>query len=65
MELGRPVNFYTVLEAARRRGEIAIGYRLAARMQSPENTYGVKVNPKKSVPRTFTEGDRVIVLAES
>ena len=30
VETGRPVNFYTVCEAARRRGETAIGYRLRA-----------------------------------
>jgi voltage-gated potassium channel Kch len=29
VKTGTPVNFYTVLEAARRRGEVAIGYRIA------------------------------------
>jgi hypothetical protein len=62
---GRAVTFYTVVEAARRRGEVAVGYRLAAKAGSPEDAYGVKVNPAKSAPVTFGPGDRVIVLADS
>jgi voltage-gated potassium channel Kch len=62
---GQPINFYTVIEAARRRDEIAIGYRLVADENKADKAYGVKVNPKKSELITFSEGDRVIVLAES
>ena len=61
---GRPVNFYTVLEAARRRGETAIGYRLAAESNDAEQSYGVHTNPKKSAGITFSTGDKLIVLAE-
>ena len=51
VELGRPVNFYTVTEAARRRGEV--GHRLraadAARpATTARNMGGVVVNPSKS-----------------
>jgi ion channel POLLUX/CASTOR len=63
--LGVPVNFYTVVEAARRRGESAFGYRLAVHSRDKAHNYGVVVNPKKSEMVTFSEGDRVIVLAES
>ena len=62
--LGQAVNFYTVVEAARRRGEVAIGYRVAAEAGHAEKFYGVRVNPTKSKPVTFAEGDRIIVLAE-
>jgi voltage-gated potassium channel Kch len=62
---GVPVNFYTVVEAARRRGESAFGYRLANRSKEKAHNYGVAVNPKKSEMITFSEGDRIIVLAES
>jgi voltage-gated potassium channel Kch len=62
---GMQVNFYTVVEAARRRGETAFGYRLAAFHTDKAHNYGVVVNPKKSEMITFAEGDRVIVLAES
>jgi ion channel POLLUX/CASTOR len=59
--LHKPLDFYTVLESAARRGEAAIGYRLAS--GGPD--FGVKVNPKKSDELRFAEGDAIIVLAES
>ncbi|MCL4507579.1 MAG: potassium transporter TrkA [Chloroflexi bacterium] len=62
---GQPVNFYTVVESARRRGETAIGYRLRAHANDITKTYGVVINPEKSNLVTFDEQDRVIVLAES
>lgn len=58
-------DFYTVLEAARRRGETAIGYRIAADAQDADKAYGVVVNPGKAGRLTFRPGDKVIVLAES
>jgi ion channel POLLUX/CASTOR len=60
---GATTNFYTVLEAARRRGETAIGYRIAADMRSSERAYGVKVNPVKGDTMGFVSGDKIIVLA--
>ena len=64
VRLGQTVNFQTVVEAARLRGESAIGYRLAARsLEGP--TYGVVLNPNKVEPLTLREGDRIIVLAEN
>jgi ion channel POLLUX/CASTOR len=62
---GKPCNFYTVVESARRRGEAAIGYRIKAQSGDPERAYGVKVNPKKSDMVTFTEADRIVVVAEN
>ncbi len=64
VELGRPVNFYTIVESARRQGEIAIGYRRQALAGDAGQAHGVVVNPDKSLPITLEEGDRVIVLAE-
>ena len=61
---GASADFYTVLEAARRRGETAIGYRIAALSRSSADTYGVTVNPNKPDQIRFEPGDRVIVLAE-
>ncbi len=61
---GAAVNFYTVVEAARRRGEVAVGYRLRAKSNEPAASYGVVVNPQKSAVVTFGEQDRIIVLAE-
>ena len=61
---GQAVNFYTVIESAARRGETAIGYRITAQANDPSKAYGVKVNPTKSEKITFTEKDKVVVLAE-
>ena len=65
VELGKAVNFYTVLESARQRGEVAIGYRLHELAFNAEKAYGVKLNPLKSQSVTFGQEDRIIVLAES
>ena len=62
--IGKPVTFYTVLEAARRKGQTAIGYRLLAEAGLPERAFGVHLNPEKSIPVTFADDDRIIVLAE-
>ncbi|MCY4418773.1 MAG: NAD-binding protein [Cytophagales bacterium] len=61
---GVPMNFYTVLEAAARRGEIAIGYRIMEDSKEAERGYGVVINPVKSHRVSFHEEDRIIVLAE-
>lgn len=65
IELGKPVNFYTIVEAARQRGEIAIGYRLKSESAIPDASYGVHVNPVKSLSITFTTEDKIITLAEN
>ena len=61
---GQPVNFYTVVEAARRGGEVAIGYRLLAEANQADRNDGVRINPVKSQPIIFAPGDCIIVLAE-
>jgi voltage-gated potassium channel Kch len=61
---GSPVNFYTLCESASRKGEIAIGYRLNEFSHNVNKAYGVTVNPKKSDMVTFTENDKLIVIAE-
>ncbi len=63
--LEQPVNFYTVVEAARRRGEVAIGYRTDGSASSQKSPNGIVVYPDKSKEVTFHSGDRIIVLAES
>lgn len=62
--LGQPVNFHTVVEAARRRGEVAIGYRREALAKNAAEAYGVAVNPDKSEKVAFAPGDRIVLLAE-
>jgi ion channel POLLUX/CASTOR len=65
IRLGRSVDFYTVLEAAARKGETAIGYRLMKHADDSARGYGVNVNPKKSERHTFAENDKIIVLADA
>jgi len=60
----REVNFYTVIEAARRRREVAIGYRLQRHSGDGGRAYGVRVNPPKSAMVKFEPEDKIIVLAE-
>jgi len=62
---GTPLNFYTVVEAARRRGETAIGYRVTAEVSDASKAYGVHTNPPKSQQVTFTPDDKIIVIAEN
>ncbi|MGL5063291.1 MAG: CASTOR/POLLUX-related putative ion channel [Microcoleus sp.] len=64
IELDRPVNFYTLVEAARQRGESALGYRLQANANNRAKSYGVALNSQKDNSVKFTESDRIIVLAE-
>jgi voltage-gated potassium channel Kch len=61
--LGREVRYATVVEAAKRRGEVALGFRdvEGAHDQDPG---GFALNPPKSRRVVFDEHDKVIVLAE-
>jgi voltage-gated potassium channel Kch len=62
---GELVNFYTVVEAARRRGETTLGYRITSEANTAGKAYGVHTNPKKSEKVTFAPEDKVIVIAEN
>jgi len=64
VKTGVAVNFYTILEAASRKGETAIGYRLSSLSEDAKRSFGVKINPDKREEVVFTEKDKIIVLAE-
>jgi hypothetical protein len=61
---GVEANFATVIEAAQRRGETAIGYRQQA-LAHVGPLYGVVLNPDKTEPLRLTEADRVVVIGKS
>jgi voltage-gated potassium channel Kch len=61
--LDRPVDFCTVLEAARRRGETALGWRLAPQARQADRDFGVMLNPDRSRRIALAADDRIIVLA--
>ena len=61
---GWPAHF-TVAEAASRRNEVALGYRLLAHAEEAARDYGVVISPRKSEMITFTAADKIVVLAEN
>jgi voltage-gated potassium channel Kch len=62
---GRPVSVATIVEAARRRDEVLLGYRLRSEAADASRSYGVRVNPRKSAQVTFDPADRLVVLADA
>jgi hypothetical protein len=65
VDLGKPLSFCTVVGAARRRDEVAVGYRIKSEAANPQKSYGLYLNPDKSQRITFTQGDKMVLLAES
>ncbi|GAB4233241.1 MAG: lipoprotein [Ekhidna sp.] len=64
VQTGIPMNFYTILESAARKNEVAIGYRIISKAKNADEQYGVVLNPKKSEEFTLEQDDMVIVLSE-
>jgi hypothetical protein len=64
IKIGEKINFYTILESAKRKGHTAIGYRISSLSHTSSEAYGVVINPTKSDEITFSESDKLIVLAE-
>ena len=64
VQVGQTMNFYTILESAARKNEVAIGYRNIAHARNSSKQYGVVLNPKKSDEFKLDEDDMVIVLSE-
>lgn len=62
--LGVQINFYTIIESAKLKGETAIGYRKNTDALDANESYGVKINPQKSKYVVYEEEDKIIVLAE-
>jgi voltage-gated potassium channel Kch len=63
VQSGTEVDFYTVSEAARRRGEVAVGYRRLDWAHEASKRFGVVLNPHKKRRFSLGEEDRVIVLS--
>ena len=61
VSIERPLTFHTLIEAARRRGEVAIGYRSA--QGGAPHSGGVVINPPLDAQRAFGPQDSVVVLA--
>lgn len=61
VSIERPLTFHTLIEAARRRGEVAIGYRSA--LEGGHHSGGVVINPPLGAVRRFEASDSIVVLA--
>lgn len=61
--LDRPVTYATVVEAAVRRRECAIGYRLDALKNDAARNHGVTLNPRRGDRVLFGARDSVVVVA--
>ena len=60
-----PVDFYTIIESARRKGHTVFGYRLEHLAEDSSAAFGIQVNPNKSTKIQFNANDKIIVLAEN
>ena len=64
VEIGKEMDFYTVLEAAIRKDEIAIGYRKMVHKRDEGEAYGIRLNPNKFDKIVFDPKDTIILFAE-
>ena len=62
---GEATSFYALVDAARARGQVAIGYRRMADQFDSSKAYGVTMNPPKEKSITLGENDRLIIIAEA
>jgi voltage-gated potassium channel Kch len=65
VRLGETLSFYEVTEAARQRGEVAIGHHIPASASADDarRMGGIVINVSKAEPLTYTASDRIVVLA--
>jgi len=59
---GVPVSFDTVVEAALRKEQSAIGYRLHSLKSEPGEMHGVRLNPSRGEEITYTTEDSIILI---
>lgn len=64
VKTGAQVDMHVLIEAAAKRGESALGYRIKALESDSEQTFGIRLNPNKADKFVLTDQDLVIVLAE-
>ena len=64
IENGIEVNFATIASSARIRNEIALGWRRFIDVTQDHPHHGVILNPKYNDRVSFSNGDRVVVIAE-
>lgn len=65
VEINTEVNFYTIVEAARRKNEVAIGFRTGKDATNQKANFGIVLNPHKLEVKSFSDEDEIIVLSKS
>ena len=72
VNVNKKINFYELVESAKLKKEIAIGYRLEMYSRIPSNkinnklaNFGIILNPYKNDYVDFSEEDSLIVLSEN
>jgi len=63
VQIATPVNFYTIVESARIKGETAIGYRVERDAKRANLAYGIHLNPDKTEEVSYLNSDKIILLA--
>ncbi|HCR49397.1 MAG TPA: potassium transporter TrkA [Bacteroidetes bacterium] len=63
VETQKDLSFYTVVEAAKARNEIAIGWRRQADAEKRDRGFGIQLNPPKTTRLNLKPDDALIVLA--
>ncbi|WP_303869016.1 hypothetical protein [Acetobacterium wieringae] len=64
LQPGKTVHYYSLVEAAKRKNEIVIGYVIAEEQKDAKKNYGIYINPSKSTMVSLGEKDGLIVIAE-
>ncbi|MBN8587673.1 MAG: NAD-binding protein [Rhodothermia bacterium] len=65
VETHKDLTFYTLVEAAKTRNEIAIGWRKQADAENRERNFGIYLNPVKTSLMKLQPDDALIVLANN
>ena len=65
IDCSKNVNFYTIVEAAGQKNEVAIGYKIFSQETIPQKNYGIYINPAKSDIIALSSEDSIIVLSEN
>ena len=64
VDISHEVRFTTLVEAALTRSETAFGFRLDKETRDKSRSFGIYINPDKSIKRKFENKDELIVFAE-
>ncbi|MFL5728767.1 MAG: CASTOR/POLLUX-related putative ion channel [Cytophagaceae bacterium] len=64
VNIDAPVNFYTIISSVSRKGQTAIGYRIASQANHADKKYGVMLAPCKEAAVQFSKEDRIILISD-